>query len=168
MDIQQLRAQIAALQDATMDENKNFRTAYDEGKFDALSAVDALLDSLQEEPVSKSLEEAARNYSNNLDNICGSIGEQTRNAFKKGAQWQKVNLWKSADGEELPAIDREVIALTTEGKVVFAHRPKESWHGKNIVTGEVTTYYPKRYGAGQWNAPDIKWWLDIQIPIIEL
>ena len=51
MNIQQLRAQIAALQDATMDENRNFRSGYDEGKFDALSAVDALLDSLQEEPV---------------------------------------------------------------------------------------------------------------------
>ena len=49
--------------------------------------------------------------------------------------------WKSADGSELPAIDREVIALTTEGKVVFAHRPKESRTGKNIVTGEVTIYY---------------------------
>lgn len=36
-----------------MDENKNFRSAYDEGKFDALSAVDVLLDSLQEEPVSE-------------------------------------------------------------------------------------------------------------------
>jgi hypothetical protein len=57
--------------------------------------------------------------------------------------------WKSADGSELPAIDREVIALTTDGKVVFAHRPKESWQGKNIITGEVTTYYPERYGAGQ-------------------
>ncbi len=52
MNIQQLRAQIAALQDATMDENKNFRSAYDEGKFDALSAVDTLLDSIQEEPAS--------------------------------------------------------------------------------------------------------------------
>lgn len=52
MNIQQLRAQIAALQDATMDENRNFRSGYDEGKFDALSAVDALLDSLQEESVS--------------------------------------------------------------------------------------------------------------------
>lgn len=72
--------------------------------------------------------------------------------------------WKSADGSELPAIDREVIALTTEGKVVFAHRPKESWTGKNIVTGEVTTYHPERYGAGGWNWPDIKWWLDIEIP----
>ena len=74
--------------------------------------------------------------------------------------------WKSADGSELPAIDREVIALTTEGKVVFAHRPKESWTGKNIVTGEVTTYHPERYGAGGWNWPDIKWWLDIDIPML--
>ena len=73
--------------------------------------------------------------------------------------------WKSADCSELPAIDREVIALTTEGKVVFAHRPKESWTGKNIVTGEVTTYHPERYGAGGWNWPDIKWWLDIDIPL---
>ena len=53
MNIQQLRAKIAALQDATMDENKNFRTAYDEGKFDALSAVDALLDSLRDKPLSE-------------------------------------------------------------------------------------------------------------------
>ncbi len=73
--------------------------------------------------------------------------------------------WKSADGSELPAIDREVIALTTDGKVVFAHRPKESWTGKNIDTGEVTTYYPERYGAGGWNLPGIKWWLDIEIPL---
>ena len=73
--------------------------------------------------------------------------------------------WKSADGSELPAIDREVIALTTEGKVVFAHRPMESWTGKNIVTGEVTTYHSERYGAGGWNWPDIKWWLDIDIPM---
>ena len=73
--------------------------------------------------------------------------------------------WKSAYGSELPAIDREVIALTTNGKVVFAHRPKESWTGKNIDTGEVTTYNPERYGAGGWNLPDIKWWLDIDIPL---
>ena len=65
--------------------------------------------------------------------------------------------WKSADGSELPSIDREVIALTTEGKVVFAHRPKESWTGKNIVTGEVTTYHPERYGAGGWNWRGAGW-----------
>ena len=49
-----------------------------------------IVDSLQEEPVSEELEEAARSYSNNLDNICGSIGEQTKNAFKNGAKWQKA------------------------------------------------------------------------------
>lgn len=171
MNIQLLRAKIAALQDATMDENKNFRTAYDEGKFDALSAVDALLDSLQEEPVSKSLEEAARNYSNNLDNICGSIGEQTRNAFKKGAQWQKVNIWKDAQGDDLPEIDREVVVLYqpypcegNEYAVGFGHRPKEYWDGRNIETDEITRYYPKRYDKGGWNVPDVKFWLDLELP----
>ena len=93
-----------------------------------------------------------------------------KDAFMYGAEEMERLIdssmwWKSADGSELPAIDREVIALTTEGKVVFAHRPKESWTGKNIVTGEVTTYHPKRYGAGGWNWPDIKWWLDIDIPL---
>jgi len=50
----------------------------------------------QEEPVSKSLEEAAKDYSSNLNSIYGSIGEQTRNAFKAGAKWQKEQLMKEA------------------------------------------------------------------------
>jgi hypothetical protein len=50
MNIQQLREQIATLQDATMDSNGNFLSDYDEGKFDALTAIDNLLDSLREEP----------------------------------------------------------------------------------------------------------------------
>jgi len=73
-------------------------------------------------------------------------------------------LWKAADGDDLPEIDREVIVLTKNGMVAFAHRPQESWTGRNIVTDEVTTYYPKRYGKGGWNAPDIVWWLDLPIP----
>ena len=48
------------------------------------------MDSLPNELISEELEEAARSYSNNLDNICGSIGEQTKNAFKNGAKWQKA------------------------------------------------------------------------------
>ena len=43
------------------------------------------------EPVSEDLEEAAKDFSNNLDNIYGSIGEQTRNAFKAGAKWWREN-----------------------------------------------------------------------------
>jgi len=53
------------------------------------SAVDFIADSLQEESTSEDLEKAARSYSNNIDNICGSIGEQTRNAFKVSAKWKE-------------------------------------------------------------------------------
>lgn len=90
MNIQQLRAQIAVLQDATMDENRNFRTDYDEGRFDALSAVDALLDSLQDEPVSEDLEEAVNayiGYAPEVDESSSTYGK--RQAFKAGAKWQK-------------------------------------------------------------------------------
>jgi hypothetical protein len=90
MNIQQLRAQIAALQDAAMDENKNFHSSYDEGKFDALSVVDTLLDSLQEEPVSKDLEEAAvEAFKQIVDLDKNSFLE----IFKAGAKW-KEELYK--------------------------------------------------------------------------
>lgn len=91
-----------------------------------------------------------------------------------GVRWQKVNLWKSAEGPDLPIFDREVIVLYqryplegNEYAVGFAHRPREYWDGKNISTGEVTRYYPKRYDKGGWNSPNIKWWLDIPLPYKE-
>ena len=80
------------------------------------------------------------------------------------AKWQKKHLWKPADGDDLPEIDREVIALLDNGKVVFAHRPPEFWDGKNIITGKVTRNYPKTYDKGGWNMPDVKWWLDVKLP----
>ena len=73
-------------------------------------------------------------------------------------------LWKHADGDDLPEIDREVIALLDNGKVVFAHRPAEYWDGKNIATGKVTRYYPKTYDKGGWNIPNVKYWLDCSMP----
>ena len=107
MNIQQLRAQIVALQDATMDENKNFRSSYDEGKFDALSVVDALLDSLQEEPVSDDLEEASKRCSSCIyleevlsDDDKEVLKERLINTFKAGAKWQKEQITaKAIDGE---------------------------------------------------------------------
>ena len=117
-----------------------------------------------QEPVSEGLEKAARKHSNNLDNIRGSIGEMVRNAYKAGAKWKKANLWKSADGDDLPEIDREVIAILDNSKVVFAHRPPEYWDGKNIITGKVTRNYPKTYDKGGWNIPDVKFWLDVELP----
>ena len=80
------------------------------------------------------------------------------------------SLWKPADGDDLPEIDREVIVLYqkypgNEYAVGFGHRPVEFWDGKNIETGKVTRYYPKRYDKGGWNSPNIKWWLDLELPI---
>jgi len=112
MNIQQLRTQIATLQSATMDENKNFRSAYDEGKFDALSSVDALLDSLQEEgePVSEDLEEEIQktiyNHFFDLDGIAivGATAYATVDDMvyiaKHFAKWQAEQIMsKAIDGE---------------------------------------------------------------------
>lgn len=74
------------------------------------------------------------------------------------------NLWKPADDNELPEINREVIVLLSNNKVCYAHRPQEFWDGKNIATGEITRHYPKRYDKGNWNIPDVKWWLDLDLP----
>ena len=84
------------------------------------------------------------------------------------AEWVLNNLWKPADGDDLPEIDREVIALIDNGKVVFAHRPDpKGWDAKSIITEKVEHYTPETYGKGGWNIPDVKYWLDCQIPKIE-
>lgn len=93
-----------------------------------------------------------------------------------GVRWQKVNLWKDAQGDDLPEISREVIVLVKalpeheDGilKVAFGHRPPEYWDGKNVLTGEVTRYYPKRYDKGGWNQPDVVFWLDCDIEKLKI
>jgi hypothetical protein len=91
-----------------------------------------------------------------------------RQAFKDGYNYALLNAWKDAQGEDLPDIDKEVVALVThydDYKVVFAHRPDpEGWNGRNIDTGEITHYQPKLYDKGGWNMPDVKWWLDLELP----
>ena len=102
-----------------------------------------------------------------------------RKAYILGASEILQGLWKDAQGDDLPEIDREVIVLINydapsnvphgEGystyRVGFGHRPNpDGWDGKNIDTGEVTHYEPKLYDKGGWNAPDIVYWLDIELP----
>lgn len=88
-------------------------------------------------------------------------------------------LWKPADGDDLPEIDREVIVLvgvknpvTTDSmwgcEVAFAHRPNpDGWDGKSITTGKVEHYDVQTYGKGGWNIPDVKFWLDCELPKME-
>ena len=84
--------------------------------------------------------------------------------FEKGAKYadeHPKNLWKDAQGEDLPEIDREVIALVKMYgcyKVVYAHRPN---------VNELDTYQPMPFDKGGWNMPDIAYWLDLDLPIKE-
>lgn len=135
------------------------------------------VDSLQKEPVSEDLEDASRNYADD-EEYGDDIYFAIKAAFKAGAKWQKTNLWKPADGDDLPIIDREVVVLIKYNTqrnindeeyptyiVGFGHRPNpDGWDGKNIDTNEVTHYTPKLYDKGGWNAPDIVYWLDIELP----
>jgi len=114
-----------------------------------------------EEPVIKYLGDYINELSKQFPEV--SFAKLSRIAVRV-AKWQKSNLWKPADGDDLPIIDREVIALLDNGKVVFAHRPPEYWDGKNIDTDKVTRYYPKTYDKGGWNIPDVKFWLDVELP----
>ena len=81
----------------------------------------------------------------------------------------KEGLWNDAQGDVLPDIDREVIVLCDDYhggyKVCFGHRPcKKGYLGKSLVTGNIETFYPHTYDKGGWNIPDVKWWLDIELP----
>lgn len=135
------------------------------------SAVEFIGSSLQEEPVSEDLEEASRNYADN-EEYGDDVYFAIKAAFKEGAKWQKEHLWKLADGDNLPQIDREVIVLTqsyplegNEYAVSFAHRPNPNgWDGKSITTGNVEHYTPKTYDKGGWNIPNVKYWFDNELP----
>lgn len=78
-------------------------------------------------------------------------------------------LWKPADGDDLPEIDRVVIALIPayDGwKVVFAHRPDPvGYWGKSILSDEYEHFQPETYDG--WNIPNIKWWLNLDLPNME-
>ncbi len=128
------------------------------------------IDSLSEAPISEDLEEAAKEAATWHSRVNGNqFFPNDYNKFIAGAEWayeHPKNLWKDACGTDLPEIDREVIALLTNGKVVFAHRPPERWCGRNL-DGEERVFYPKTYDEGEWNQPDVKWWLDIELPKME-
>ena len=104
----------------------------------------AFIDSLQEEPVSEDLEEAARRF---VTPPC-ALGIRT---FKAGAKWQKTHLWKPADGNDLPEYEREVVVFTqpyplenSEYVVSFAHRPNpDGWDGKSLATGKINTTHQR-------------------------
>ena len=171
--VQKIKDWISKEQDGLMDAQGNFEYPEHEGAYHILCNLDAYIDSLQEEPVSEDLEEAAKRYATEGDEISGLyIIDVEVDAFKAGAEWKKNHLWKDAQGDDLPDIDREVIVLTrpyplgeNEYTVSFAHRPNPNgWDGKSITTGNIEHYTPKTYDKGGWNIPNIMYWLDVELP----
>lgn len=138
---------------------------------------------VKEEPVNEDLEDYAKKESESFAEREYEIDYIDRNALAKGyywgvkagAEWRQSNLWKSADGEDLPELEREVVAFTQNFpndagimRVCIAHRPDpKGWGGRNILTGEVNHYTPKTYGKGGWSIPDVKIWLDCNLPFKE-
>ena len=120
-------------------------------------------------------EQFIKDYTNHCSNEFADGGlhewltpEQALRAVELG----RNNLWKPADGDYLPEIDREVVVFIQNFpedagimKVAIAHRPNPNgWDGRSILTGEVDHYTPKTYDKGGWNIPDVKWWLDLDLP----
>lgn len=74
------------------------------------------------------------------------------------------SLWREGQGDDLPDIDREVIALQDikggSFRVVFAHRPNP----EGYTTGEGESIRVFTYDEGGWNMPDIIYWLDYKLP----
>lgn len=91
--VEKIKAEIDRLQDTTMDENRNFKSQYDQGIFDGLSLLENFIDSLEEEPISNDLEEAARKIATRHSHITGdTYYDNDAWFFKKGAQWQKKQM----------------------------------------------------------------------------
>ena len=149
-------------------------------KEEAYNEVLSILDTMYEEPVSEELEEASKNYALN-NTPWDDCKDEIQESFKAGTKWQKERLWKPADGDDLPEIDREVVVLIKYNtqrnindeeyptyRVGFGHRPNpDGWDGRNIDTNEVTHYTPKLYDKGGWNQPHVLYWLDAKLPYEE-
>lgn len=108
MDKSAVIAKIQSLQNSTVDEEGNFYTAKAQAEYNVLCMLENFLDTLEvkevdEEPVSKDLEEAARKagqkYFPDEDNIWARPNYEARKAkyaFKEGAEWQKEQMIEKA------------------------------------------------------------------------
>ena len=156
---------------------EELRTKLDSmSKEDFKKVFDKYAIDFKEEPASEDLIDVAKQHVKEhvigIDKVTFSIATDM---FISGAKWQKAHNWKPADGDDLPEYGREVVAfqetfptdvdVPSLFKIVIAHRPNpEGYDGKSIATGEVKHYTPKTYDKGGWNIPNVKYWLDVELP----
>lgn len=120
--VEKIKADIDRLQETTMDENRNFLSSYHEGIFDGLSMIENFIDSLEEEPVSNDLEEAAVEA---FKHIVDSDKNNFLEIFKAGAEWQKEKMMEdTVDGEIYFNMDYLQYHINTEPLAHFHHGDK--------------------------------------------
>ena len=86
-----VKAEIERLKNELIQEaEKGCKSEFDEGRISAFENMITFIDSLEEEPVSNDLEEAARKIATRHSHITGdTYYDNDAWFFKKGAQWQK-------------------------------------------------------------------------------
>ena len=87
IDKEKICEEVERLKLCTMDEHMKFYSEAAEAEYNALCNIEYFIDSLQEEPASEDLEEAATKYAQDK-----YLPVQTAQSFKAGAEWQKEQM----------------------------------------------------------------------------
>lgn len=97
--VQKIKEWISKEQEGLMDTNGNFEYPEHEGAYHILCNLDAYIDSLQEEPVSEELEDAADKYSQSIHSDYSNDMFDSHNIYDAviyGANWQRQKMIKDA------------------------------------------------------------------------
>lgn len=131
---------------------------------------------LQEEPVSEDLMNATNNYCVNVRKGYPRVMDETDryicNAFKAGAKWQREHLFKSADGEDLPKLEKDVVVLVDNFGKLIPKIAKRTYHLiEKFVdedTGEIISIENTNEVGDviNWTEPAI-YWLDAELPKLQ-
>ena len=169
-----------------------------EAKAQELGKILTIIDTLEvkEEPVSEDLEKEYHEFLKRewFGKPGKTISEQMFFTAQYFAKWQKEkddeekvltykhgfedckeqmmkDIWKPAEGSDLPVSGREVIVLVQDDpddkdylRVAFANRPSKYTKVWYHDLGEEQVIEVERYGKGEWDIPNVKYWLDVKLP----
>lgn len=112
----------------------------------------------------KRQEKIDTDYGSNVYDVCEDLISFVENA--------KLNLWKDAEGDDLPDYDRRVITIRnyhSDPFVCTSRRVSPEGYFVNNPDNkeEKILIHPNSYGKGNWNCPGIALWLDLEIPDIK-
>lgn len=141
-----------------------------------LSNVERIGKEWKEEPASEDLMDATNNYCVNVRKGYPRVMDETDryicNAFKAGAKWQKEHLFKSADGEDLPKLEKDVVVLVDNFGKLIPKIAKRTYHLiEKFVdedTGEIISIENTNEVGDviNWTEPAI-YWLDAELPKLQ-